>query len=84
MRFILAIVGAMCAMPASAQQPTPCDLLAGHVEDPDRVGPGAADVADKKAAITACEKISPPTPTIAVSSINSHESCSMTVRPLGR
>lgn len=56
MRFILAIVGAMCAMPASAQQPTPCDLLAGHVEDPDRVGPGAADVADKKAAITACEK----------------------------
>lgn len=56
MRLIVALVAVLAAAPTFAQQPTSCDLLAGHVEDPDRVGPGAAKVADNKVAITACEK----------------------------
>jgi len=55
MKFLI-VSAALLASPALAQQPTQCDLLAGHPEDPDKVGPGAASVPDKKAAIAACEK----------------------------
>jgi TPR repeat protein len=56
MRFAILVAAVLAAAPAMAQQPTRCDQLAGHVEDPDKVGPGVADVADNKAAIAACEK----------------------------
>ncbi len=56
MRIALIAVAALFVSPAFAQQPTECDRLAGHVEDPDKVGPGAEHVADNKVAITACEK----------------------------
>ncbi|PHX98358.1 MAG: hypothetical protein CK529_13490 [Rhodospirillaceae bacterium] len=56
MRSALYLIFILVAAPAVAQQPTQCDLLAGHVEDPDKVGPGALRVADNKAAIAACEK----------------------------
>lgn len=56
MKIAIVLAAALVAAPALAQQPTSCDLLAGHVEDPDKVGPGVEHVADNKAAIAACEK----------------------------
>ncbi len=62
MRNAIFLTAALAVSPAMAQTPTPtptptqCDLLAGHVEDPDRVGPGAKKVADNKVAIAACGK----------------------------